>query len=237
MVRHRLSKNTEPISLPSFDILVNVIDTVPKAQVPPPPSLIPHPTLPHLPGSLTLTPTTPPPTYTHTPDKMHIPDPVILHLSKRDPSFNADQTRTIAWVVCIIVAAVLIIGIWCAFKLWGSRARNFYAEQDLGVRSLPPPQPRSRRWGGGARVQPQEEFLPVYDSSGRPPAFSPPGMPPPAYLPGDALGRETYRRDGVSRELGSIEEKDEPEEGDKKEVSADDHVGDGGERKERRASV
>ncbi|KAF8682571.1 hypothetical protein RHS04_02314 [Rhizoctonia solani] len=174
---------------------------------------------------------------------MHIPDPVILHLSKRDPSFNADQTRTIAWVVCIIVAAVLIIGIWCAFKLWGSRARNFYAEQDLGVRSLPPPQPRPRRWGagagagGGARVQPQEEFLPVYDSSGRPPAFSPPGMPPPAYLPGDALGRETYRRDGVSRELGSIEEKDEPEEGDKKEVSADDHVGDGGERKERRASV
>ncbi|ELU44801.1 hypothetical protein AG1IA_01169 [Rhizoctonia solani AG-1 IA] len=247
MVRHRLSKNTEPISLPSFNILVNVIDTVPKARVPLPPrenvwySVLyqsypsPYPTPPTRLSYLDTYHTS---TNLHTPNKMHIPDPVILHLSKRDPSFNADQTRTIAWVVCIIVAAVLIIGIWCAFKLWGSRARNFYAEQDLGVRSLPPPQPRSRRWGGGAgggaRVQPQEEFLPVYDSSGRPPAFSPPGMPPPAYLPGDALGRETYRRDGVSRELGSIEEKDEPEEGDKKEVSADDHVGDGGERKERR---
>ncbi|CAE6414295.1 unnamed protein product [Rhizoctonia solani] len=164
---------------------------------------------------------------------MHIPDPVILRLSKRDPSLNADQTRTIAWVVCIIVAAVLIIGIWCIFKLWGSRARNFHAEQDLGVRALSPPQPRMRRWGGARH---QEEFLPVYDPSGRPPAFSPPGMPPPAYLPGDALGRETYRWDGVNRELGSIEEKDEPEEDGKKEVSGDE-VNDGGERKERRASV
>ncbi|KAH7340856.1 hypothetical protein B0J17DRAFT_716035 [Rhizoctonia solani] len=159
---------------------------------------------------------------------MYIPDPVLLHLSRRDdPSLNQDQTRTIAWVVCIIVAAVLIIGIWCAFKLWGSRARNFQDEQDLGVRSLPPPQPRMRRWGG----RPQEEFLPVYDPSGRPPAFSPPGMPPPAYLPGDALGTKTYRRDGINRELGSIEEKDEPEEDIKKDESEQ------GEGKERRASV
>ncbi|KAG8689916.1 hypothetical protein FRC11_014895 [Ceratobasidium sp. 423] len=154
---------------------------------------------------------------------MHIPDPVLIHISKRDPSFNQDQTRTIAWVVCIIVAAVLVIGIWCIYRLWGSRSRNLEAEQDLGVRSLPPPPPRIRRWG-----RQQEEFLPVYDPSGRPPAFSPPGMPPPAYLPSDAMGRETYRRDGISRELGSIEEKDEPEE-DKKDES--------GERKERRASV
>jgi hypothetical protein len=91
-----------------------------------------------------------------------------------------------------------------------------------------------RRWGGARQ---QEEFLPVYDPSGRPPAFSPPGMPPPAYLPGDSLGRETHRRDGVNRELGPIEEKDESEEGDKKEVSADEQINDGEERKERRASV
>ncbi|CAE6490370.1 unnamed protein product [Rhizoctonia solani] len=180
-------------------------------------------------SSVRIIPTLPYPTLPYlTP--MYIPDPVILHLSRRDPSLDQDQTRTIAWVVCIIIAAVLIIGIWCIFKLWGSRARNLQAEQDLGVRALPPPQPRMRRWGGRQQQQ-QEEFLPVYDPSGRPPVFSPPGMPPPAYLPGDAMGRETYRRDGIDRELGSIEEKDEPEEEVKKDESGD------GERKERRASV
>ncbi|KAJ1309788.1 hypothetical protein OPQ81_006553 [Rhizoctonia solani] len=160
---------------------------------------------------------------------MFIPEPAILHLTRRDPSLGEDQTRTIAWVVAIIVAAVLIIGIWCIFKVWGSRARNFAAEQDLGVRSLPAPPPRVRRWAGQRQ---HEEFLPVYDANGRPPAFSPPGMPPPAYLPSDAMGRETYRRDGINRELGSIEEKDEPEEDVKKEAEPRE-----GERKERRASV
>ncbi|KDN51686.1 hypothetical protein RSAG8_00233, partial [Rhizoctonia solani AG-8 WAC10335] len=106
--------------------------------------------------------------------------------------------------------------------------RTRHRHLDLGVRSLPAPLPRMRRWGGR---QQQEEFLPVYDASGRPPAFSPPGMHPPAYLPGDALGRETYRRDGINRELGSIEEKDESEEDVKKDESGE------GERKERRASV
>jgi hypothetical protein len=136
---------------------------------------------------------------------MYLPDPILVHLSRRDPSLSPENNQTIAWVATIIVASVLIIGIWCVFKVWGSRARNFHAEQELGVQSLPPPIPRLRRFGRSAA--PQEEFLPVYDASGRPPAFSPPGMPPPAYLPGDATGREVFRREGPV--LGTIAEKDE----------------------------
>jgi hypothetical protein len=151
---------------------------------------------------------------------MYFPDPVLLHLSRREdiaptPNAAAENGRTIAWVIAVLVCAILIIGIWCTIKVWGSRARNARAEQELGIASLPPPR---RRFGLSPRTRQVEESLPVYDPRGRPPAFSPTGvslgMPPPAYLPGDANAREVYRRETPS--LGSIAEKDEEVEEEKK---------------------
>ncbi|KAG9082838.1 hypothetical protein FRC07_014083 [Ceratobasidium sp. 392] len=154
---------------------------------------------------------------------MYLPDPVILHLSRRDDisttNVAAENGRTIAWVVAILIAAILVVAIWCIIKIWGSRARNARAEEELGVTSLPPPR---RRFGRPSRTRPVEESLPVYDPQGRPPAFSPTGaslgMPPPAYLPGDANAREAYRRSSPS--LASIPEKDEEVEDEKKETPA-----------------
>ena len=163
---------------------------------------------------------------------MYFPDPVLIRLARRDDIAYAsdpsvDNSKLIAWVVTVIVLAVVIVGVWCLFKLWGSRARNTRAEQELGVTSLPPLPRLSRR--GNMSMRPQEESLPVYDSQGQPPAFtvSPLGMPPPAYLTSDPSGREIYRREGSS--LGSIAEKDEEGAAEKKEDTAVEAV--------RRASV
>ncbi|QRV85952.1 hypothetical protein RhiJN_13970 [Ceratobasidium sp. AG-Ba] len=154
---------------------------------------------------------------------MYFRDPVILHLSRRDISTTniaSENGRTIAWVIAILIAAILAVAIWCIIKVWGSRARDARAEQELGVTALPPPRPR--RFGRGPRTRPMEESLPVYDPNGRPPAFSPTGaslgMPPPAYLPGDANCREQFRRSSPS--LASIAEKDEEVEDKKKEGPA-----------------
>ncbi|KAG8733150.1 hypothetical protein FRC12_018963 [Ceratobasidium sp. 428] len=151
---------------------------------------------------------------------MYFPDPVILHLSRRDETSGintgSENGRTIAWVVAILIAAILVVAIWCIIKVWGSRARNARAEEELGVTALP--QPRSRRFVRQYWARPVEESLPVYDPHGRPPAFSPTGVslgaPPPVYLPGDAHGREAYRRSSPS--LASIPEKDEEVEDEKK---------------------
>ncbi|KAF8610001.1 hypothetical protein BDV93DRAFT_4287 [Ceratobasidium sp. AG-I] len=145
---------------------------------------------------------------------MYFPDPVLIRLARRDNIAYAsdpdvDNSKLIAWVVTVIVLAVVIVGVWCLFKLWGSRARNARAEQELGVTSLPPLPRLGRRGNMTMTMRPQEESLPVYDSQGRPPTFtiSPLGMPPPAYLMSDPSGREVYRREGSS--LGSIAEKEE----------------------------
>ncbi|KAG8693588.1 hypothetical protein FRC08_009025 [Ceratobasidium sp. 394] len=153
---------------------------------------------------------------------MRLPDPVLLHISRREISSTniaGENGRTIAWVVAVLIAAILVVAIWCIIKVWGSRARNARAEQELGITSLPPPR---RRFMRSHRTRQVEESLPVYDPRGRPPAFSPTGaslgMPPPAYLPGDANGREVYRRESPS--LASIAEKDEEAEDEKKETTA-----------------
>ncbi|KAG8738488.1 hypothetical protein FRC10_006801 [Ceratobasidium sp. 414] len=153
---------------------------------------------------------------------MYLPDPVLPYISRRDDvsstNVAAENGRTIAWVVAVLIAAILVVAIWCIIKVWGSRARNARAEQELGVTALPPPRSRFTR---SHRTRQAEESLPVYDPRGRPPAFSPTGaplgMPPPAYLPGDANGREVYRRESPS--LESIAEKDEGAE-DEKEATA-----------------
>ncbi|KAG8700782.1 hypothetical protein FRC08_004451 [Ceratobasidium sp. 394] len=153
---------------------------------------------------------------------MRLPDPVLLHISRREISSTniaGENGRTIAWVVAVLIAAILVVAIWCIIKVWGSHARNARAEQELGVTSLPPPR---RRFMRSSRTRQVEESLPVYDPRGRPPAFSPTGvslgMPPPAYLPGDANGREVYRRESPS--LASIVEKDEEAEDEKKGTTA-----------------
>lgn len=156
---------------------------------------------------------------------MYLPDPALVRLARRDviavtPSPSAENSKLIAWVITVIVVAIVIVGVWCICKLWGSRARNARAEQELGVTSLPPLPRLGRRNNMSMSMRPQEDSLPVYDSRGQPPAFtiSSLGMPPPAYLISDPNGREIYRREGSS--LGSIAEKDEEEEVEEKKKDA-----------------